>query len=646
MSGIEVVSLAIGVVPVVLEVVKSFRTVKNKIRTLRNPPQAIRPILIKLQCQETKFKHECRLLSSLSSDDDSTWAFLNRESDLATSDSSSVEIADREFRQGLKEEDTLCVSIVGEIQRLLREIDSEVSKIDAFNPTLGGNNISFKSKIKDATLLCWKESDYLKRLEDLESWNSQLVALRSRLMEPTSPRRSLKRAKISHTLPMWFTDIHKATKLLYETLMEAWKCENRSHLKHFALLWLNARIEAGGVRHDIAIRSHVQEGKTFEKLRFETPIWLYVKTISINLRSSPLPTSPPTSSLAQDCRVIQEEETFPKDNLPSRPSLKRSIGSIIDKASCKVGKKPRVHFEDSLHSVPLMPITPPPSQTSESPQSAESSENQLFDLRQTRSMCCHLNDIACSTHLNSEEHCVGYLESEQTCRYEFYNTAATSSNTASSQNCSRPVEKTLYRLPMLYKLKLARELTMATLKFCSTPWTSGEWRLHNLFYFTNSRPTLSHVQSVEELMEDLKTLHFTASFPEAKTSNETPVGAPDSIAEEANPPQITPEAMYGIRNQELSSLAVALLEIAYGKPLRNLCLVDGLHDVVGARMLLKGSVTPFGLRYTEIVQKCLSCDFGFGADLGQPQVQNAVYSEIVCPLEEMIAAFEKVSLDI
>ncbi len=38
------------------------------------------------------------------------------------------------------------------------------------------------------------------------------------------------------------------------------------------------------------------------------------------------------------------------------------------------------------------------------------------------------------------------------------------------------------------------------------------------------------------------------------------------------------------------------------------------------------------LRYDNLVQKCLYCNFRFGNDLAKPQLQAAVYRSVVCEL--------------
>jgi hypothetical protein len=97
----------------------------------------------------------------------------------------------------------------------------------------------------------------------------------------------------------------------------------------------------------------------------------------------------------------------------------------------------------------------------------------------------------------------------------------------------------------------------------------------------------------------------------------------------------TDEMYRGINNKTLFCLGVALLEIAHWKPLTSLWHDYDADEIQTARRLA-GRTTSLGKFYQEIIQKCLRCDFGFGTDLSRTELQSAVYSDVVCPLEELI----------
>ena len=51
-----------------------------------------------------------------------------------------------------------------------------------------------------------------------------------------------------------------------------------------------------------------------------------------------------------------------------------------------------------------------------------------------------------------------------------------------------------------------------------------------------------------------------------------------------------------------------------------------------------------GKGYQKIIRKCLSCDFGCGADLERPELRQAIYSDIACPIQEIVEKLEKLGV--
>jgi hypothetical protein len=97
--------------------------------------------------------------------------------------------------------------------------------------------------------------------------------------------------------------------------------------------------------------------------------------------------------------------------------------------------------------------------------------------------------------------------------------------------------------------------------------------------------------------------------------------------------------MYGIRNLTLAKLGVALMEIGMQKdisvPRPNLAE----NQVFNARKLLledAPGLRTLGQKYVKMVRKCIDCDFSCGDDLEGEELGSAIYTDVVCALEEMI----------
>lgn len=173
-----------------------------------------------------------------------------------------------------------------------------------------------------------------------------------------------------------------------------------------------------------------------------------------------------------------------------------------------------------------------------------------------------------------------------------------------------PVERTI---SVSQQINLAVKLVKGVLKFHSTPWLRPLWRLQDLSYF----------QTDEDLAASLSTLHFSTELSHPNLQ--------DTVMAEA--PQVIPiQLVSNIQEPTMYCLGVALLQIGRWSPLNP-------DDIVGVAELAERDCR-LGSRYQKITRKCLECDFGFGEDLTQLDLQNAVYRDVVCELEDLVGMLE------
>jgi hypothetical protein len=95
-----------------------------------------------------------------------------------------------------------------------------------------------------------------------------------------------------------------------------------------------------------------------------------------------------------------------------------------------------------------------------------------------------------------------------------------------------------------------------------------------------------------------------------------------------------------------------LLELAFGEPLRAMRRPIDLEGVQPEHIadfntaFRKGKETSqtLGIKYSEITERCLSCDFGEGCDLNNPALQEEVYLEVVCELTRLEEGFRSLQI--
>jgi hypothetical protein len=81
MSGIEVAGLAFGVLPILVEAVKSYKDVSKKIHTLRHHSKAVKSVSEQLKVHSGIFLNEIRLLLRCVETEEEVEAMLNDAAD-------------------------------------------------------------------------------------------------------------------------------------------------------------------------------------------------------------------------------------------------------------------------------------------------------------------------------------------------------------------------------------------------------------------------------------------------------------------------------------------------------------------------------------------------------------------------------------
>src|SRR5262249_33128055 len=130
---------------------------------------------------------------------------------------------------------------------------------------------------------------------------------------------------------------------------------------------------------------------------------------------------------------------------------------------------------------------------------------------------------------------------------------------------------------------------------------------------------------------------------------EVPVRQPESNPE----PQRSFDVLAPfVRNSTLFSLGIMLLELAFEEPLQAMRkasdskpgLPAATVDLYTALRQSKEVATCLGNKYSQIVEKCLYCDFGQGSDLSNPGLQNAIHREVVSEFDRLEAGFQQLGI--
>jgi hypothetical protein len=143
MSGLEIAGLAFGILPILIELVKSYSTISRKVHTLRHYSKEVRSISEQLKIHNGIFLNEVRLLLRSIEDEKEVESMLN-------------EANDRRWN-GRKLNDKIAV-VLGQSFDLCRSIiESTKDIIDA----MGDDMARFDEILNQKTKVSWLETGSL-----------------------------------------------------------------------------------------------------------------------------------------------------------------------------------------------------------------------------------------------------------------------------------------------------------------------------------------------------------------------------------------------------------------------------------------------------------------------------------------------------
>jgi hypothetical protein len=320
------------------------------------------------------------------------------------------------------------------------------------------------------------------------------------------------------------------------------------------------------------------------------------------------------AALLTDCDVSCEEIK----------SLKKKASSELFSQPNQKKKAKKVRWETT------------PAATSASVFAACELSDVTTDLRQTKNICSFLRQSYSTRAATPGLRCLGYLQDSGLYKHSFYFRDGTIiqnfnvSSRARFLSIKDAMEQDAYGfIGIVDQLRIAHKLTIAVLQYNETPWLPDHWRLLDMKYLETSG-TMD--------ITALRTLHLSS---EITTRPNTAQMTGMKFTKDA----VTDQMRQGITNSTLFCLGVALLEIAYWSPIEEKATEDDEgNPVLTARRLQKDRAPPLGLEFQSIVKRCLSCDFGFGDQLSETGLQSAVYTNVACELEGLIAKFIKLGI--
>ncbi|KAI4702902.1 hypothetical protein J4E81_001775 [Alternaria sp. BMP 2799] len=279
MSGIEIAGLVFGVVPIVVEILRSYGTAKRRLATFSRHAEVAYDIQLKFEVAAANFSNECRLLLQ------STIAYPSDVSEMMedpTHQSWQEQGKEIEQRlQNLMQQDyQLCQDIVTRLRDILRETRNSLSKLENGLGNAKQSQHEFARKLWNAFNTARKENEYLQQLDSLDRWNKSLGKLCKQRRKMQKRRNVHSACIIRKAVPRSYQQIRVASQQLGESIHDSWSCTNTSHSGHQAKLSLDAKSEHDNVQLDVVIACQPKPNTAIQSLSTDVPIWLQIRSIT------------------------------------------------------------------------------------------------------------------------------------------------------------------------------------------------------------------------------------------------------------------------------------------------------------------------------------------------------------------------------
>ncbi|KAK4153806.1 hypothetical protein C8A00DRAFT_15004 [Chaetomidium leptoderma] len=575
------VSLALGIAPLCLGALKGAKHAKSKIKLLKHHAREVSRFRKRLKTQMSIFRDESQLLLQ----------DAGVERDLAAE---LLEDYSHDYWAGADLEDQIR-SFLGKkyievkqttehIQAQVTQFDIDLSALEEPDDSSSRGKVS-SSRASRAVGVASKNSKLEEGIETLTDHVNEFRRLRKTARDLQKPRPVL--AKQRKAMPRTYGLVARHSASFLECLSRTWSCLNSNgvHSRHTAKLFLDTDASDSCVNFRMileyeAISGTLGQHLLFLHIRSEELSWVDVGLASPGVSSAPFSIETP------EPRAKVRRVRFADS--PSQSSVR----------SCRVAEA----------------------------ESRTRRQNLLaHNLCQAKDVCQHVFDSGKAFHQSRQEGCVGYLLSADNLTHQLM-AAQDRESTAIQTRPYSPTSlasiiqpSTELKISVNEQLRLALRLARSVLQYHSTPWWRRNWDLSDFSYFGIDA----------ELSVSLATLHIDAKLV-SKADNMTMERV---VAHIPTPPSDDDAQMLcGIRNVTLHSLGAALLQIGRWEALDT-------EDVVLVR---RAAAKPsrMGPRYDELTAKCLYCDFGFGADLNKPQLQGAIYENVIYELEQMVSLLE------
>ncbi|KAK4119060.1 hypothetical protein N657DRAFT_320617 [Parathielavia appendiculata] len=580
------ISLSLGIAPLAIAALKGAKHTKSKVKQIKHHKGEISRFRKRFKTQVSIFRDESQLLLQDAGVDRDMAADMVQDYSHSQWTRPALECQIRAF---LDKKYPEVKQVTEEIRDQIANFDKELSNLEDSTDESSdrGKAAVTVRRARKAVGIAVKHSALENGIESLTDSVNEFRRLRKTAKELQAPR--VPCSKQRKAMPRTYSLVARHSASFLESLTRSWSCLNSNglHSTHTAKLFL----ESDASNSCVNFRTILEYEAISGDLRQHSLLFLRIRSEELSWVDLGLP--PPVASSSRS--------SFDAGEPPAKTRRVRFADSPSE-SSARLCQSSETDCQRRDQALPL-----------------------ARNLCQAKDVCQHVFECAKTLYQSRQEGCVGYLVSTDNLTHRLMAAQDKESTAIQTRPCPpaslasiiQPARET--SISIHEQLRLALRLARSVLQYHSTPWWRRNWCLSDLSYF----------EIDEELSTSLATLHIDAKLV-SRTDHLAMQGVLTQVP--TAPLDDQAEMLCGIRNVTLHSLGVALLQIGRWE-----CL--DTEDIIAVR---KAASKPsrLGPRYDELTTRCLYCDFGFGADLNKPQLQGAIYENVVYELEQMVGLLE------
>ncbi|KAL8377408.1 hypothetical protein RB595_008198 [Gaeumannomyces hyphopodioides] len=589
--------LALAVIPLVFEGVKLSKALRGKLSILRSYMDTVEEAQTLFQVQTIAFHHECKLVLRAAAEGNRGVDVAHLLEDVDHGDWTSPELEDclQSYLGNSREPFKMLLRL---ICKKITKLDKDLSEYDERDED-GREGGSMANRMRNRVRVPFDEGMYEKEIEKLRRLVSNLRGLRERVAADKirqTPQRPT-------SMPAEYRYRKQDAALWLRAMSETWNCSSAEHASHRAKLLLAHEPRGDRACLDVVINRTASASRTM----------VLDDRTGISFASHQLCVKP--REVAAETGLLSPE--------PSVDDPRRGSHDDHDGKRRRVGARSDEPSDSRLTAV-------------------DQDAALVLSLAEVGDVCRHLSDHPASYCFSAERMSLGYVES-RTRGFDLFPGHCPKGQPKPHLNGRLVPLQEIFRKDIDESVRdpqrfwLAGLVVKSALMHHNTAWWPDDWTLDQLCFY--ERPS-------DELADSLKTLHLTVDLPRregTRDQQQQQKQSPDqsyTFSQAASPPQVdvVRQAMteYGIRNLTLWCVGVALLQIGLWRPIRWDSHVEVRESLPRLERLNR--------QYWELTDRLVNCDFGRGARLQSPALQDEVYRSVVCELDAIMDEFRRAGI--